>query len=589
MPRAAVPRRSRPTGTRWLLGLVTAGVCTCAVTGATAAARTASSQPAVRVGRPTPISTATPFPAGCPPDSAQPGAQGAAYEPTVAADPGNSAHLVAAWIQDGGLSIVSASSRDGGRDWTRALVPGVSHCTGGDTGGAVNPWLSFGPDRTLYMVGLGADVDSAYPLTNARTQVTANRLQGLAHGWSAATSVQPDDGSYYDKPTVTADPSVPGRAYAVWGRRSGPSGASGLSLLSTTADGGKTWSRPVTIYDPGSVPYPQWSHGDTISVLPDGTLLDVFGLMNNSPFFSSSAPLPDAVMAMRSSDGGKTWSAATKIADVPSRMASDDDTGNPQTRIITLPIPSVAVDSHGRIFVAWHQNPDPTSGRIVMSASTDDGRSWSAPAPIDASGAQAFLPAISISRSGTIGVIFYDTRHDVPGSGKLTTDLWFAQSHDLGRTWQQTHVAGPFDALTAISFYNLGHLLGDSIDLVPAPDGFDAVFTLAQPLAVGGPTTVFYDHITLPGRAPHALHLQIRPRVVNANRRVKLSFRVTASAAGIARPVAGALIRLVGRRLRTNRSGRATIIYRFDRRGRYTITAGKSGYRRATATITVRP
>ena len=39
-----------------------------------------------------------------------------------------------------------------------ALVAGVSHCTGGNTGGAVNPWLSYGPDQRLYMTGLGADV-----------------------------------------------------------------------------------------------------------------------------------------------------------------------------------------------------------------------------------------------------------------------------------------------------------------------------------------------------------------------------------------------------------------------------------------------
>jgi ribosomal protein L34 len=587
MSRAVVHQRWGATGTRWLVGFAAAGLCTFALAGSAAAARTGSSQPAVQIGRLTPISTSTPFPAGCPPDSARPGAQGAEYEPTLAADPGDSAHLVAAWIQDGGLSLVSAFSRDSGRHWTRALVPGVSHCTGGNTAGAVNPWLSFGPDRTLYIVGLGADVDSAYPFTNARSQVTGNRLQGPATSWSSAAVVQPYDGSYYDKPTVTADPRVPGRAYAVWGKRSGPTGDSGITLFSTTADGGKTWSAPVTIYDPGSTPYPQWSHGDTINVLPDGTLLDVFGLMNNSPFFSSSTPLPDAVMAMRSSDGGKTWSKATKIADVPSRMASDDDTGNPQTRVITLPIPSAAVDGHGRVFVTWHENPDPTGGRILMSSSTDDGRSWSAPVTIDAPRAQAFLPAISVSPTGTVGVIFYDTRHDVSGSGKLTTDLWFAHSHDLGKTWQQTHVAGPFDALTAINFYSLGHLIGDSIDLAPAPDGFNAVFSLAQPLAIGGPTTVFYDRITLAGHSQPALHLLVRPRAVHANHRVKLSFRVTAPDAGTTRPVEGALIRFIGHRLRTSTKGRTTIIYRFRRRGRYKLTVAKAGYQRASATITV--
>jgi hypothetical protein len=468
--------------------------CSGGVGGAAAAA---AAGPSPRVGPLIAISGATPVPAGCPPDGAAPGAQGAAYEPTLAGDPRDPSHLAAAWIQDGGLSLVSAFSRDGGRHWVRALVPGVSHCTGGNTGGAVNPWLSYGPDRTLYMVGLGADVDSAYPLTNARSQVTVNRLAGPAATWSSATAIQPYDGSYYDKPTITADPRTPGKAYAVWGKRSGPTGDSGITLFSTTTDGGRSWSSPATIYDPGSVPYPQWPHGDVISVLPDGTLLDIFGLMNNSPFFSASLSLPDAVMASRSTDGGSSWSPAIKIADVPSRLASADDSGSAQTRLITLPIPSVAIDQHGRVYVAWHENPTPASGRILLSSSTDGGLSWSPPSTIDAPAAQAFLPAIALSPSHVLGAIFYDTRRDVPGTGKLTTDLWFAQSRDQGKTWRQTHLAGPFDALTAIDFYTLGHLLGDSVDLTPAPDGFNAIFTLAQPLARRGPTSVFFDHISL--------------------------------------------------------------------------------------------
>ena len=42
-------------------------------------------------------------------------------------------------------------------------------------------------------------------------------------------------------------------------------------------------------------------------------------------------------MAMRSGDGGPTWSAPVKIADVPSRFADDGDSS--ATRLLTLPIP----------------------------------------------------------------------------------------------------------------------------------------------------------------------------------------------------------------------------------------------------------
>jgi hypothetical protein len=49
------------------------------------------------------------------------------------------------------------------------------------------------------------------------------------------------------------------------------------------------------------------------------------------------------------------------------------------------------------------------------------------------------------------------------------------------------------------------------------------------------------------------------------------------------------VIRFARHRLRTNKKGRTTIVYRFRRRGRYNITVNKAGYQRASATITVRP
>jgi BNR repeat-like domain len=469
----------------------------------------------VVVGRVQAVAPADPFPGACPPYEGEPGTAGAQYEPYLAVDPGDRSRLVAAWIQDGGLSIVSAFSRDGGLSWSRVLMPGASHCTGGNTGGAVNPWLSFAPDRTLYEVQLGADIDSLFPLTNANSQVTVNLSGKSGASWSAPVFVQPQDGSYYDKPTVTADPLVRGRAYAVWGKRSGPTGASGVTFFSSTSDGGRAWSTPRQIYDPGPAPYPQWSHGDVITVLPDGSLLDVFGVMNNSPFITPTAPLPNAIMAMRSTDAGHTWSVPTTIAQVPSRFA--DDGGNSgATRLITLPIPSVAVTADGQVYAAWHENPTQTSGRILISRSGDHGRTWSVPHTIDAPGSQAFLPALAAGPKGELGVLFYDTRDDTPGDGKLTTDLWFAHSRDRGNSWQQTHVAGPFDALSAPNFFNQGHLLGDSIALAPASDGFQGIFTLAQPIASSAPSTVFFSHIRTrpPPRPAHR-----RPLIVLARRR----------------------------------------------------------------------
>jgi Neuraminidase (sialidase) len=363
---------------------------------------------------------------------------------------------------------------------------------------------------------------------------------------------------------------------------------SGITLFSSTSDGGKSWSAPVTSYDPGPEPYPQWPHGDVITPLPDGTLLDVFGLMNNSPFFTSSSSLPEAVMAMRSRDGGRSWSTPTVIASVPSRMAGDAEESSSQTSLITFPIPSVASDSTGNIYVVWHENPSTNTGRILLSRSSDGGMTWGPPQTVDAHHGQAFLPAVAVSPNGVLGVVFYDTRRDTPGDGKLTTDLWFAQSHDRGRTWQQTHVAGPFDALTAVNFFNIGRLLGDSIDLLPAADGFNAVFTLARPLALTGPSSVYFAHILAGSdRLQRVLKLRVRPRHVKVGHRVRLTFYVYALAGRYKHPVVGAAIHLRGRRIRTSPLGRAYLAYTFSRRGRVTIIATKRGYRTTSTTVFV--
>ena len=530
------------------------------------------------------VSGPTPFPGGCPPGTGDPAKENAQYEPYLAVDPADPSRLAAAWIQDGGLSVVSAFSRDGGLTWKRVLVPGVSRCTGGNTGGAVNPWSSFGPDRALYAVSLGADVEPGFPLTNAQSQVVVNRSADAGATWSPAVAIQPQDGAFHDKPTITADPSAPGKAYAVWAKRSGPGGASGVTLFARTADGGRSWSTPLPIYDPGPLPYPQWAHGDVITALPDGTLLDVFGLMNDTPFISSTGSVPDSVMAMRSGDGGQTWSAPIKIADVPSRFADDGD--SPATRLVTRPIPAVASDRRGTIYVAWHENPSPTSGRILLSRSSDGGRNWSAPETVVAPQAQAFLPALAISRAGVIGLLWYDTRFDTPGDGQLTTELWFAHSHDHGRSWENTHVAGPFDALTAPDFFNQGRLLGDSISLVGTPTGFDALFTQARPASQRGATTIYFDRLqlgTTPPAAASQLTVTVRPRRVRAGRRARFRFTVTVATTGpagspLSLPVGRALIRFAGRSVRTDGRGRASIVRTLRSSGRHHVAVTKPGY-----------
>lgn len=92
---------------------------------------------------------------------------------------------------------------------------------------------------------------------------------------------------------------------------------------------------------------------------------------------------------------------------------------------------------------------------------------------------------------------------------------------------------------------------------------------------------------TLPARCAKArprLRLVVRPRRVKAGRRVRFRFRATAAG----RPVRRALIRFAGKRVRTNRRGRARITVRLRRRGRRAARVSRRGMRSGVARVRVR-
>ena len=67
--------------------------------------------------------------------------------------------------------------------------------------------------------------------------------------------------------------------------------------------------------------------------------------------------------------------------------------------------------------------------------------------------------------------------------------------------------------------------------------------------------------------------LSVRPRRLRAGRRTGLRFRTTAVRDGRRRPVRGATVLFAGRRARTNRRGRASLVVRLQRGGRRRVVA----------------
>lgn len=538
------------------------------------------------------LSDRTPFADGCGvPGDETPSSEA---EPYITVNPRDPSNIVATWQQDrfavdgGALSNLVAASKDGGRTWTRAMLPGMSRCTGGTDERASDPWVSIGGDGTVYQGSLtfsetpSALVGAAGPTALASATSTDGGIT-----WSQPTPIV-NAGFYDDREAVTADPKRPGHAYVAWVRRLGALGESGVEYFARTTDGGKSWSSPAPIYTspPSALPDPT-----LITVLPDGSLLNTFVEANGTPilFPDREGPInPWAVYAMRSTDLGDTWSSPVKIATINDPFAPR----HPETKAVVraYPMISTEVAPDGVIYIAWNEISSFEKSSVYVARSDDKGLTWTAPVAVTSKPTQAFIPALAISGDGAVGITWDDFRNDKRGDKELTTDVWFAHSRDQGASWQETRVAGPFDMLTAPATGStgiVGRFVGDYQGLVALPGGFGAIFAMSKPAAAVGPSDVFFARIQL-GEAP--LRLTVRPRRVRAGVRRRFRFKVTAVQQGSRQPVASAVVRFAGRRARTGSAGTARLRARFGRRGKRWARASRAGFRpTATRVRVLRP
>jgi hypothetical protein len=431
------------------------------------------------------VSGPSPVAAGCPGAALdETHISGDEIEPAITVNPANPRNIVATWQQDLGFTARSdliGSSRDGGQTWKRSTIPGLTVCTGGTADSASDPWPAAGPDGTIYFLGIVLNLDG--DLVNPPSSIVASRSHDGGRTWARATTVAPFD-PVNDTDMIAANPTRAGTAYAVWANwdHSYTFQFPGSVSFSRTTDGGRTWSPPLVIDRPGPAAIDQ---APRLLVLPDGTLLAVFARGDFATGIGS-------LHASRSVDDGRTWQPAVLAGSQPIQMFFDPETGDeyPQPGF-----PSAAVAPDGTVYIATERDTSVTSGGIGIARSRDGGRTWTSMA-VSGVTAFAFLPSIAVDADGTVGVTWYDLRNDRPGDAALTADAWFAHSRDRGATWQQTHLAGPFNIRGLPSSGN-GHQLGEYEGLAAIGGrGFAAIFTAPAPLAKDGPTDILFARIT---------------------------------------------------------------------------------------------
>jgi hypothetical protein len=234
---------------------------------------------------------------------------------------------------------------------------------------------------------------------------------------------------------------------------------------------------------------------------------------NDRPFIASTPhasiltylSIPGTIQAVRSTDGGKTWSLPIVVAPTPPPglvyvnatpaydaahrellspyvssskpycaatttgaagcmdqidLATSLDEGVTwkQERVSLLAgerplgmttVTSLAVDGKGRRTIAFTAAEGYSPGtsnadhnsHVYALSSDGPGRPWSAPRRIDAGTGSAMMPMLATNRTGRISVAYYHSAFADAGSTARPWDFVVSDSRDGGRTWSTATVA----------------------------------------------------------------------------------------------------------------------------------------------------
>jgi hypothetical protein len=262
-------------------------------------------------------------------------------------------------------------------------------------------------------------------------------------------------------------------------------GQGDLEYMSTSSDGGQTWSTPVT---PAGHPH---GLGGQPLVQPNGTVIVPFETLKGT------------ISAFRSTDGGQSWTKAVTI----SRIAFHPAAGN----LRTSPLPTAEIDGAGNVYVAWEDCRFRTkcaSNDIVFSSSSD-GVHWPSVSrvPIDdvTSTVDHFIPGLGVDRatsgsSAHLGLTYYYYPNAACTTDTCQLDVGFISSPDGGSHWgSPTQLAGPM-SLNDIAATSQGPMVGDYIST-----SFNSGGTAATVFAVGNPHTTVFDEAMYAPTSPLAV------------------------------------------------------------------------------------
>ncbi len=321
----------------------------------------------------------------------------------------------------GGADIGYNTSTDGGTTWMNpaGLLPGITVFAGGNFNAVSDVSVAFNNkfSSTWLASTLGISATDQVLVSTSPDGISWNNPVPVSFTVNA------------DKNWIACDnsPISPheGNCYVEWDDTSTPMG---VINMSTSTDGGKTWSPARNTADVAN------GLGGQPLIEPNGTVV--------VPYLDWTTQF---IKSFVSTDGGTSWSASLTVSDVQDHAVLGE---SPSLPLRTLPLPSAAVDAvAGTVYVVWQDcryRISCESNDIVMTSSTDGGATWSNPPariPIDVvtSSADHFIVGLGIDPLTTapnahLGLTYY-FYPDARCTGGCQLEAGFIGSTDSGSTW----------------------------------------------------------------------------------------------------------------------------------------------------------
>ncbi|MEM7352881.1 MAG: sialidase family protein [Acidobacteriota bacterium] len=203
-----------------------------------------------------------------------------------------------------------------------------------------------------------------------------------------------------------------------------------VMFTSYSADRGNTWSAPNSFGTATNVR----GIGSDLVTDKDGNVYHFWPAFNNPNIWVS-----------KSEDGGDNWNANVEVA--ATQGSFDWPIPAMDSRFAWIYVSAGADLSDGpygnSLYAAWTDTIDPEAAgannnhtHIQVAYSRDGGDTWTVTTPHetdDGDTVDRFNQWLAVGPDGTVYVIFYDTRQDLPGRSDV--DLYFSTSTDGAQTW----------------------------------------------------------------------------------------------------------------------------------------------------------